>query len=64
MDLYDLAKDASWLEWSIITLVIIVLIVVPVYFLQRITTKICPFCRERIHPKAIVCRYCGKDLSK
>ena len=25
-------------------------------------TKICPYCRERIDPLALVCRFCKRDL--
>jgi hypothetical protein len=67
MDLYDLAKDASWLEWSALMLVVIVLTLVLAYLghlLQGITSKVCPFCMGRIHLKAIVCRFYGKDLPK
>ncbi|MFH7320398.1 hypothetical protein ACHHRT_07250 [Desulfurivibrio sp. D14AmB] len=24
--------------------------------------RICTYCREKIHPLAVVCRFCGRDL--
>lgn len=26
-------------------------------------TRTCPFCRESIHPEALVCRYCRHELA-
>ncbi|MEW6594339.1 MAG: hypothetical protein AB1413_05645 [Thermodesulfobacteriota bacterium] len=26
-------------------------------------TRTCPFCRESIHPEALVCRYCQRELA-
>jgi uncharacterized membrane protein len=65
MDLYEFAQSLSSLGWLAVTLAIVFLIMIVgylAYLLQGITTKACPFCRQRINKKAIVCRYCGRDL--
>jgi hypothetical protein len=42
MDLYELAKDASWLEWSAFTLVTLVLMLVPILSIKKNRDKNLP----------------------
>lgn len=59
MSLYDLVNAIP--DWAFLMLIFGGAIVAII--MGRLSLQTCPFCAERIKKKAIICRYCGKNVA-
>lgn len=54
----------GFFEWNPVTAIFFLLLVAGtiLFGLDRIYSKFCPKCRERVRRGAVICRYCGAEV--